>query len=786
MQRSRPTILCAIISLTAACPTFGVRPATWMHEQPKDFNEGKLDSTVVSSLGEVTLGRQTQVLHQLKEEGQIVNAMARAGDGKIYLGTGPKGIIYRVDGDKVTEFATLPDGGTVLSLLFTKDGNLLAGTGGGPQARICLIDGNGRIRVFHEPPKATYIWAMARGVEGEVYAATGNKGQIFRIEPDGSKSRVLCDLKPKNVICMAFAPDGFIYAGTDEDGLVYRVHPTDGQVFVVYDAKEPEISAIVFDAQGNLYASTADAEGARPGRAVADKPGGKPETQKAESRAGGGLLSLFKASKPQADSQPAKGSSTAPASRPGHPAGTPDDDEDAAGDGSSATSPATQQASLLSRLGRPAAGGPPGTKTGGNAIYRIDKDGFVTEIFREPVMILGMAESNGTIYAATGNEGRIYALTPNLDRTLMLAKLEAAQATCLLRLPDNRLLIGTANAATVVELSDRYAAKGTLTSKVLDAEQLSTWGRVRWNATVPTGTKLTIATRSSNVEDEESEAWEEWSSEMDATYPQSISSASARFLQYRLSFETTVPDATPILRSLEIVRIQPNHAPLVTSVEVLAALDEAKKPTASPKVKMAAGLSGFSGGEEVSAPKYNWVVKWSANDPNNDPLIFEVFYRELNARRWIRIAKELSESLYIWDTRTVPDGKYEVRVVAKDSKTNPPGTDLSGARISDMILVDNTPPDVTVDSITPKGGRAVRISFVCHDALTRIAGASYNLDSEEKWTPLAADDNIFDAPSETVTFTVDDLDAGEHRIAIRVEDERGNLRYVSRLVTVGD
>jgi len=782
MYRSRPTILCAIISLSAACPAFGVRPATWLHEQPKEFNEGKLDGTVISSLGEVTLARQTKTLHELKEEGKIINAMARAGDGKVYLGTGPKGIVYRVDGSNVSEFAVLPDGGTVLSLLFTKDGHLLAGTGGGQQAKIYLIDGNGKARVFHEPPKATYIWAMVRGVEGEIYAATGNKGQVFKIEPNGSKSQVLCDLKPKNLLCLAFAPDGFIYAGTDEDGLVYRINPADGKVFVVYDAKEPEISAIVFDAQGNLYASTADAEGARPGRAVADKPGGKPD-QKTERPAGKGLFSLFKSDKPKAASQPAKGSTTAPTSRPdGSARATSDEDAE---DGS-VTTPTTREASLLARMGRPVIGGAPGAKSGGNAIYRIDTDGFVTEVFREPVMILGMAEADGTIYTATGNEGRIYAVTPDADRTVMLAKLEAAQATCLLRLPDNRLLIGTANAATVVELSDRYAAKGTLTSKVLDAGQISTWGRARWNATVPTGTKLTIATRSSNVENDESEAWEDWSSEMDATYPKSISSASARFLQYRISFETTVPDATPVLRSVEIARVEPNRAPVLTSVEVVAALDEAKKPSAPPKVKMAAGLSSFGGGDDAGGPKHNWVVKWLASDPNNDPLTFEVFYRELNARRWIRIAKDVSESLHIWDTRTVPDGKYEVRVLAKDSKTNPPGTDLSAARISDMILVDNTPPDVTVDSIVPKSSKAVRISFICHDALTRIAGASYNLNSEEKWVPLAADDNIFDAPDETVTFTVDDLEAGEHRIAIRVEDERGNTRHVSRLVTTGD
>jgi outer membrane protein assembly factor BamB len=786
MYRSRPSMLFAIVTIAAASPAMAVRPAVWLHEQPKDFNEGKLDNTVISSLGEVTLGREIKTLHELKDLGKIVNTMARAGDGKIYFGTGPKGVIYRMDGSKVTEFCTLPGGGNVISLLFAKDGQLLAGTGGGQQAKIYVIDGSGKARVFHEPPGASYIWAMVRGPGGEIYAATGNKGQLFKIQPDGSKSQVLADLKPKNLLCLAFAPDGFLYTGTDEEGLVYRISPTEPKPFVVYDAKEPEISAIVFDAQGNLYASTADADGARPGRTLADKPGGTPD-RSITRMVGGRVLSIMKGPKPTSTSphSPA-GAAAAPASKPAagaKPAGDTDaDDSDAE------PSPTTRQAqsSFMSRIGRAIGGsGSPG-KPGGNAIYRIDTDGFVTEVFREPVMILAMTEVDGTIYAATGNEGRIYAINPNADRTVMLAKLEANQATCLLRLPDKRLIVGTANAAMLVQIADRFADKGTLTSKALDADQITNWGRVRWTATVPTGTKLTIATRSSNVEDDESDAWEAWSSEMDATYPQQISSTNARFLQYRLTFETTVPDATPTVRTVEISRIDPNRAPLITSLEVNSAVDEARKPTAPPKVKMAAGISGFGGGEEATLPKFNWVVKWMAHDPNNDPMTFEVFYRDFGAKKWIRLVKDLAEPYYIWDTRTVPDGKYEMRVLARDNKTNPPGTDLSSARIADVMLVDNTPPNVTIDSVEPKGSKSVRISMTCTDALSRIAEATYNVDSDEKWIPLAADDGIFDSPKEAVTFTVDDLDTGEHRIALKVADERGNIRYVSRLVTVGN
>jgi hypothetical protein len=783
MHRSPAIILCAITALVPASWALGVRPATWLDDQPKDFNQGKLENAVVSSLGEVTLGRQTTTLHDLKGENKIVNTIAMAGDGKVYVGTGPKGIIYRIEGSKVTTFATLPpEAGSVLSLLFAKDGRLLAGTGGGSQATIYVIDSSGKARVFHEPKGATYIWAMARGVAGEIYAATGNKGQLFKIEPDGSKSQVLADLKPKNLMCLAFGPDGFLYTGTDENGLVCRVNTADGKTFVMYDAKEPEISAIVFDNHGNLYASTADADGARPVRAISDKPGGRPDPAGVQP-VRGGLFSIFGRESRESVLEPApKKPTTSPATRPGagsRPADS-DDDEESSPD----SMPATRQA-LSPLAGRPVGGSPAAVRPGGNAIYRIDTDGFVTEVFREPVMILAMAEYGGTIYAATGNEGRVYAVTPGSDRTIMLNKLEATQATCLMKLPDNRLLVGTANAAMIVEISERFASNGTFTSKVLDAEQISLWGTVRWNATVPTGTSLTLSTRSGNVEDDESDAWDDWSAGVDATYPQHVLSPNARFLQYRVTLETTVPDATPTLRSVEITRIESNRAPIIAALDVLPAVDEARKPTAPPKVKMAAGMTGFGGGEEATPlPKYNWVAKWTASDPNNDAMTFDVYYRDLGAKRWLRLAKDLAEPLHIWDTRTVPDGKYELRVVAKDSKSNPPGTDLSTARIADPMLVDNTPPSVVIDSVGPKGVKAVRVALTCRDALSRIADAAYNLDSDEKWIPLAADDGIFDSPEEAVTFTIEDLQPGEHRLAVRVADEQGNMRYVSRLINV--
>ena len=767
MNRTGATIGAAIgmaLVLLATHSAWAVKSETWTHEQPKQFLEAKLDNVVVGSDGEVMLGQEFRTLREAKQQAEVINALARAADGMIYAATGPNGIIYRISGEEVSEFATLPKGGSAMSLLFAADGKLLVGTGGGSQARIYALDGAGNARLFYEPKGARYVWAMVRGPQGQVYAATGIEGQLYVIEADGKGGKVLAHVKPKNLLCLAYGPDDRLYAGTDEDGLVYRINPVNpaaGSLYVMYDAKEAEISDLVIDLQGNIYVSTAAADQARPGRSVADKPGGKPD------RPSKGAQDKPAETKPSRDN--GKGDEK--------PSNGKKDEEKAAEDFKAQL----RKLGATQAVGRVAGQAP----QGGNAIYHIDPDGFVTEVFREPVMVLALAEAEGTIYAATGNEGRLYAITPGQDHTTMIARLKAEQATALLRLPDGQLMVGTANPPTLVRVSRGRAPKGTLISKPLDAGQIVKWGRVAWEAAIPTGTRLTVATRSGNVEDDESDAWEAWSQELDATAPQQIASAGARFLQYRLTFETTVPEATASLRRITMARIEENRPPQITALEVVSAREEAKNPAGSPKVKALVGAGGL-GEKGPPSPDFYQVVKWKAEDPNKDDLLYNVFHRPTGTTRWVRLAKEIKETLGIWDTRTVPDGKYEVRVVADDSPSNPPSTRLEDARISDPITVDNTPPEATIDRLERSGEHGVLIHATLTDALSFISEASYCVDSDEKWVPLSADDDLFDSPHEPVTFTIDDLEPGEHWIALRVIDQQGNCRYVSRNATVGN
>ncbi len=115
----------------------------------------------------------------------------------------------------------------------------------------------------------------------------------------------------------------------------------------------------------------------------------------------------------------------------------------------------------------------------GNAIYRIDSQGFVSEVFRESVMILRIVEADGRLYVATGNEGQIYRIDPAAEETTMIVDLEPQQVPALLRGPNGGMLVGTANPAKLIRLDRQVAGRGTYTSPIMDATQISLWGKLR-------------------------------------------------------------------------------------------------------------------------------------------------------------------------------------------------------------------------------------------------------------------------------------------------------------------
>src|SRR6267143_1411918 len=120
-----------------------------------------------------------------------------------------------------------------------------------------VISDRGQIRLSRElrawsDLAAAFVWDLVEDKDGNVFAATGEEGKIFKITPDG-KASVLFDSDEQHVFTLALAPDGTLYAGTAPGGLVLKITP-DGKATTHFKTGKNYVWKLALDAKGTLYA----------------------------------------------------------------------------------------------------------------------------------------------------------------------------------------------------------------------------------------------------------------------------------------------------------------------------------------------------------------------------------------------------------------------------------------------------------------------------------------------------------------------------------------------------
>ena len=820
-----------------AATAMAVKPATWIHNTEAQFSPGKFDSAVSTSLGEIRLAREIKVVAGSESCPAVVSCIARVGK-TLYVGAGDKAVIYRAAGDKAVKVAELP--AAMITCMLPSGDSLLVGTGGGSKPGLWRVDGHGKSSCVWSDAKVKYVWAVVNRCDNCYYVATGPEGKVFAIDKAGKAQAIYEAGKlAKNVLCLAVGPDGKLYAGTGEKGLIIEIDPKAKTGRVLHEASEKEIAALVVDDDGAILAATSDASKASPdgqkapaasveGKADNGKKG--PETKpgapkkssttkpahtdghkaKGEDKAGGGKHGSDKkphveeakpkaekpkgeigpddlkasdpagksAAKPAAKPQdkakpserpPAGAKATVPVNKPSVPSGA------AASSGvskpvktSMALPPGVRIVRMPSRSSsEDAAPKPPTPSAKGNAVYRVGPDGLVETVFRRPVTILAMAEAGGKLILATGNGGGIYSVSRDGDEVALIADTDAKQVTCLAVEASGEILFGTANKGSVARLAGGFARKGTYVSQAMDARQIAKWGTMQIAGDAPAGARVTIATRSGNVSEPDDKTWSSWSKEMPLESGfLSIGAPAGRFLQYRLTLSTRNAKTTPRVSGVQIVYQVGNLAPTLAGVNV------------SPSEK------GPRGTEPPGSPKAYRHVDIKALDTNGDKLRFEISFREVGSEGWVVITDKLAAPKFIWDTRSVGDGTYELRIEASDDPSNPAGQAMTSARISEPVVVDNTAPTVGPLAAKLAGGKVVVTGQIA-DATSRIEEIEYSVNSQDEWHAILPGDGICDSDVEKFSFSVEGLKPGTYRIAVRASDIYGNVGYGSATIRVG-
>lgn len=175
-------------------------------------------------------------------------------------------------------------------------------------------------------------------------------------------------------------------------------------------------------------------------------------------------------------------------------------------------------------------------------------------------------------------------------------------------------------------------------------------------------------------------------------------------------------------------------------------------------------------------------VLWTAHDDNDDDLVYTIYFRGEGEKNWRLLKDKLTQKYYSWDSTTMPDGAYYLKIVASDSPSNPADEKLSAERESDRFVVANTPP--RIEELKASAGEAsAQVTFNAAGSSGAIARAEYSVDSGD-WQVVFPEGLLSDAPKESYDFKLTGIAAGEHTVAVRIADQYENTAAAKVTFTV--
>jgi hypothetical protein len=183
------------------------------------------------------------------------------------------------------------------------------------------------------------------------------------------------------------------------------------------------------------------------------------------------------------------------------------------------------------------------------------------------------------------------------------------------------------------------------------------------------------------------------------------------------------------------------------------------------------------------------TVRWSAHDDNGDDLIYSLFLRGDGESVWRPLKDQITEKAYSFDAALIPDGGYEVKVVASDAPSNTPAEALTGEKVSERFEIDTTPPVVSGLKATaePLPSPTLSVNFDAEDAFSPIAHAEYSLDAGP-WQFIDPVGALSDSRHEHYDFKLPasalNGKAGEHLITVRVYDRHDNVGVAKTVFNV--
>ncbi|MGD0212131.1 MAG: hypothetical protein ABSB87_02790 [Terriglobales bacterium] len=765
MSRKMLASLFALILSTCALSTLALAEGTRTWEQSKfeELIKGTAKGIALRSEGGLELAPAFKALATTPST--YIWAIASDSAGNAYAAAGSPARVYQITPDGLSATIFEAQELQVQSLVVDKNGIVYAATA--PDGKVYrLAPSKGATAKTgaksswsatpYFDPGAKYIWDLVLDNAGDLYVATGDHGEIYKVSANGQHS-LFFKSDEVHIRTLAIDPKGDVIAGSDGSGLIYRIAPN-GEAFVLYSAPKKEITALAIDATGNIYAAAA---GEKRPEATATQMGITLAPAQNAPALGGGNITITAA--------PAATTTTFPA---------------------------------------PGVGA-----TGGSEIYRIAPDGAPSRLWtsHEDLVYALAFDQHGRLLAGTGNRGHIFAIN-GVDDFTDLIKATASQITAFAPAPGGGLYASGSNLGKIFVLGPGLESEGTYESDVFDARIFSLWGRADVRASGKSNVDLYA--RSGNV-DNPDRNWSPWT-RIDFALALGAGAETrippARFVQWKAVLHAANP--APRVDDVLLNYLPKNVAPEIDEIVVQPGYRYQPVPRVT-----GGDTSGQGQGQQRFEPPPPAVrdrdaigIRWSAHDDNDDQLVYTVYYRGDAESRWLLLKDNLYDRFYSFDASLLADGGYTVKVIASDAPSHSPGEALYAERASSRFEVDSTSPvienlfavwdgdreDSKIDKKVDKNdkntdkksgkqiGTEIHVRFRASDSFSPIKRAEYSIDGGD-WQFVEPVGQLSDSKTEDYDFRVavpqpeaapppmQNNTANDHVVVVRAYDRFDNL-----------
>ena len=757
MRAAARLIFSVVLLVWTAEMTLAVTSKVTYHRTSEELLKGEAEDVVISSKGTLQLGRTWEELASDFNDVWSINSIVLSG-GKVYIGTSPNGGIFQYSLGKIEQVYS------ARAVNEATDEEEVSGDEPSDANNSGDANESGEVIKADEQLANEHIFAMATDISGRLLVGiSGRRCALSRLE-GGELKTVYEPNDAKYIFAITVADNGRIFLGTGPKGKIYALDSGGKEAKLIYDSSDKNILSLAVAEDGSLLAGT-DTRGlvyridTETGKATVLYDSDQPEvtallvTAQGEVYAAATSAQVVAAQKQFARQVPLAG----------RPESAPEaNDDNKTGKGSTKLKIANTNKNTKDNKRSEDSGRKPAKPDKVSHLYRISAEGFVTDVFAEPAVLFTLAQQGSQLLLGTGNEAELFTIDPTTERSAVIYKDKQASQITAVTISGGDIYIGTANPAKLIKVGGSYAQEGTYISDLVDASQPANWGKLQIEADIPANCGLTVASRSGNVKDVNDPTFSDWTDAVDVTAPVQLGCPMGRYCQYKLTLSTADGSDSPVVREIAVASTIPNLAPKVHEVET--------KPIEKPD------------------KQGHFEIKYKARDDNGDTLIYTIDFRKLGRQGWIELAKDLDKPSYEWDGRTVEDGRYEIRVTASDERSNSTATKMTGSRVSDPVVIDNTGPVIEIQRIRSEKevtliepveiySDSVEIQLAVVDRLSAVGELNYTIDSNTEWKGAVPQDLVFDTTNEQFTIKIEDLKAGEHVVAMRAKDSLGNTTY---------